>query len=223
MAYTNYAYLDATDNTGRVFPTDVKPSQIKVSISQPTLTTTTNALLTQRRTLGLHSIELTYTYPPMEADELQKFVAFFNAMQGSAKAFKLNAPKELINDSTHIADSVIKNVTTSYSAGDKEIIIDNCGTSLEPAIKGGNFIQFSDAGHDKIYVIVADANSIGDGTCKIRIEPGLHTGITASTNLNRFSDVIPIHAIFKNDTIKFDVNSALLYGFEVSFVEQWED
>ena len=113
MAITDYSYLDAADATGRVFPTTVKPTKIKVAIEQPTLTSTTNALTTQRRSLGAHRIRLEYTYPPMTADEMQPFIAFFNAMQGQAKAFKLNAPKELINDTTHIADSDTHTSTAS--------------------------------------------------------------------------------------------------------------
>ena len=94
MAITNYDLtIDSTDASDREFPTTVKPSKISVSIEQPTLTSTTNALTTQRRTLGAHRIQLEYTYPPMDADEMQPFIAFFTAMQGQAKAFKLNVPK----------------------------------------------------------------------------------------------------------------------------------
>ena len=86
-------------------------------------------------------------------------------------------------------------------------------------IKGGNFIQFSN--HDKIYVVAADGGSDGSGNCKIRFEPGLITAITSSETLNTFNQDIPMHAIFASDKIQFDVNSALLYGFKVNFVEQW--
>jgi len=221
MAITDYAYLDATDASGRVFPTTVKPTKISVSIEQPTLVSTTNALTSQRRSLGAHRIQLEYTYPPMDADEMQPFIAFFNAMQGQAKAFKLNVPKELINDSTHIADSTVKDVTTSYGVGSREVIVDNFGNNLTTAIKAGNFIQFDN--HDKIYVVAADGGSHTDGTCRIRFEPGLLTAITSDESLNRFSDDIPLHAIFASSTIEFDVNSALLYGFKINFIEQWTD
>ena len=223
MAITDYSYLDDADATLRVFPTTVKPSKISVSIEQPTLTSTTNALTTQRRTLGAHRIQLEYTYPPMDADEMQPFIAFFTAMQGQAKAFKLNVPKELINDSTHIADTATHNVLiesgSTGAVGQRVIRADNFGNSLTTAIKGGNFIQFSN--HDKIYVVAADGGSDGDGDCLIRFEPGLLTAITASHDLNNFDEDIPLHAIFASSTIEFDVNSALLYGFKVNFIEQW--
>lgn len=223
MAITDYAYLDDADATLRVFPTTVKPSKIGVSIEQPTLTSTTNALTTQRRTLGAHRIQLEYTYPPMDADEMQPFIAFFTAMQGQAKAFKLNVPKELINDSTHIADTATHNVLiesgSTGAVGQRVIRADNFGNSLTTAIKGGNFIQFSN--HDKIYVVAADGGSDGDGDCLIRFEPGLLTAVTASHDLNSFDEDIPLHAIFASSTIEFDVNSALLYGFKVNFIEQW--
>tara|TARA_R110002020_G_scaffold55192_2_gene153309 strand:- start:134 stop:799 length:666 start_codon:yes stop_codon:yes gene_type:complete len=221
MALTTYTNLDSSDASLRVFPTTVKPTKISVSIEQPTLTSTTNALTTQRRTLGVHRIQLEYTYPPMDADEMQPFIGFFNAMQGQAKAFKLNVPKELINDSTHIADSTVKDVTTSYGVGSREVIVDNFGNNLTTAIKAGNFIQFDN--HDKIYVVAADGGSHTDGTCRIRFEPGLLTAITSGESLNRFSDDIPLHAIFAKSTIEFDVNSALLYGFKINFIEQWTD
>jgi len=223
MAITDYSYLDDADATLRVFPTTVKPSKISVSIEQPTLTSTTNALTTQRRTLGAHRIQLEYTYPPMDADEMQPFIAFFTAMQGQAKAFKLNVPKELINDSTHIADTATHNVLiesgSTGAVGQRVIRADNFGNSLTTAIKGGNFIQFSN--HDKIYVVAADGGSDGDGDCLIRFEPGLLTAVTASHDLNSFDEDIPLHAIFASSTIEFDVNSALLYGFKINFVEQW--
>ena len=44
MALTDYSYLDAEDATGRVFPNHILPSKIKVTIDQPTLVSTTNAL-----------------------------------------------------------------------------------------------------------------------------------------------------------------------------------
>ena len=221
MAITDYSYLDAADATGRVFPTTVKPTKIKVAIEQPTLTSTTNALTTQRRSLGAHRIRLEYTYPPMTADEMQPFIAFFNAMQGQAKAFKLNAPKELINDTTHIADSDTHTSTASYAVGVREVTVDGFGNNLTTAIKGGNMIQFSN--HDKIYVVAADGGSDASGNCKIRFEPALVTAITSSETLNTFNQDIPIHVIFANDTIEFDVNSAFLYGFKISFLEQWEN
>ena len=227
MAITDYSYLDDADATLRVFPTTVKPSKISVSIEQPTLTSTTNALTTQRRTLGAHRIQLEYTYPPMDADEMQPFIGFFNAMQGQTKAFKLNVPKELINDSTHIADTATHNVliengsphNSTGAVGQRVIRVDNFGNNLTTAIKAGNFIQFSN--HDKIYVVAADGGSDGDGDCLIRFEPGLLTAIAASHDLNNFDEDIPLHAIFASSTIEFDVNSALLYGFKINFVEQW--
>jgi hypothetical protein len=229
MAITDYSYLDATDATGREFPTTTKPSKISVAIEQPTLTSTTNALTTQRRTLGVHRISLEYTYPPMTSDEMQPFIAFFNAMQGQTKAFKLNVPKELINDSTHIADGSTHTSTGSYAVGEREVTVDGFPNGLtggpgstNPAIKGGNFIQFSN--HDKIYVVAENGGShASNGTCTIRFEPALLTAITSSHTLNTFDEDIPLHAIFASSTIEFDVNSALLYGFKIKFIEQWTD
>lgn len=221
MALTDYSYLDAEDATGRVFPNHILPAKIKVTIDQPTLVSTTNALTSQRRNLGAHRIELQYTYGAMEAKDLMPFVAFFNAMQGQSKAFKLNAPKQLINDSTHITDSDTHTVTASYSSGTREVIVDGFGADLAVAIKGGNFIQFSN--HDKIYVVAADGGSNASGECRIRIEPALLENVTSANTLNTFSDDIPLHAIFATDKIEFDVDSALHYGFKINFVEQWND
>lgn len=221
MALTDYSYLDSSDSTLRVFPNDVLPNKIQVTIDQPTLVSTTNSLTSQRRSLGAHRIELEYTYPPMDAEELMPFVAFFNAMQGQGKAFKLNAPKQLINDTVHIADSDTHTVTTSYSAGTREIVVDGFDADLDIAIRGGNFIQFSN--HDKIYVVAANGGSDASGNCRIRVEPALLENVTSSETLNTFSDDIPIHAIFASDKFQFDVDSALHYGFKVKFVEQWND
>jgi hypothetical protein len=221
MALTDYSYLDSADASLREFPTHILPSKISVTIEQPTLTSTTNALTTQRRSLGAHRIRLEYTYPPMTADDAQPFVAFFNAMQGQGKAFKLNAPKELINDRQHITDSNTHNVTASYSAGTREVIVDGFDADLDVAIKGGNFIQFSN--HDKIYVVAANGGSDATGQCRIRIEPALLQNVTSAEDLNTFSDDIPLHAIFAADSFEFDVNSALHYGFKINFIEQWEN
>ncbi len=225
MAITNYDLtIDSTTVSDREFPTTTKPVKIGVSIEQPTLTSTTNALTTQRRTLGAHRIQLEYTYSPMTADEIQPFIGFFNAMNGQAKAFKLNVPKELINDTTHIADGATHNVliegaTSTGAVGQKTIRVDHFGDNLSTAIKGGNFIQFSN--HDKIYIVAADGGSDGDGDCVIRFEPALLTAVTTSHDLNAFDEDIPLHAIFANSSIEFDVNSALLYGFKIKFIEQW--
>ena len=224
MAYTDYTYLDSDDASLRVYPTTpetIKPRSINVEILQPTLTTVTNDLTTQRRSLGVHRIELEYTYPAMTSEQLQPFVAFFTAMQGQAKAFKLKVPKELINDTQHKTDSDVHTVTTGYAKGIKEVIVDNFGNSLDPAIKGGNFIQFNN--HDKIYVVAADGISHTDGTCKIRFEPALLEAVTSSTTLNTFNEDIPFHVIFDSSAIKFDVDSALLYGFKIKFTEQWKN
>ncbi len=220
MAITNYDYLDTDDATDRVYPTTTTPLEIGVSIEQPTLTSTTNALTTQRRSLGAHRIRLEYTYPPMEAEEMQKFIAFYNAMQGSAKAFKLNVPKELINDASHITDSSTHTVTTTFAAGEREVRVNGFSGTLDTAIRGGNFIQFSN--QDKIYVVAADGGS-DSNECVIRFEPALLEGVTSSTTLNTFSADIPLHAIFAKSELQFDVNSALLYGFKVEFIEQWKD
>lgn len=221
MALTDYSYLDSADASLREFPTHILPSKVSVTIEQPTMTSTTNSLTTQRRSLGAHRISLEYTYPPMTAEDAQPFVAFFSAMQGQGKAFKLNAPKQLINDATHIADSDTHTVTASYSSGLREVIVDGFDADLDVAIKGGNFIQFSN--HDKIYVVSANGGSNASGECRIRVEPALLENITSAETLNTFSEDIPLHAIFANDTFEFDVNSALHYGFKIKFLEQWEN
>ena len=221
MALTDYSYLDSSDSTLREFPTHILPNKIKVTIDQPTMVSTTNSLTSQRRSLGAHRIELEYTYPPMEAEDLMPFVAFFSAMQGQAKAFKLNAPKQLINDTVHTSDSNTHTVTASYSTGTREVIVNGFDADLDIAIRGGNFIQFSN--HDKIYVVAANGGSDASGNCRIRVEPALIENVTSSETLNTFSDDIPIHAIFAKDKIEFDVDSALHYGFKVNFVEQWKD
>jgi hypothetical protein len=97
--------------------------------------------------------------------------------------------------------------------------VNGFGNNLTTAIKGGNLVQFSN--HDKIYIVSANGGSDGSGNCKIRIEPGLFENITSSHSLNTFSDDIPLHAIFAKSEIQFDVNSALLYGFKINFIEQW--
>jgi hypothetical protein len=219
MALTDYSYLDAEDASGREFPTHILPSKVKVTVDQPTLVSTTNSLTSQRRSLGAHRIELDYTYPPMSATDLMPFVAFFSAMQGQGKAFKLNAPKQLINDTVHIADTATHTVTASYSTGTREVVVNGFDADLDIAIRGGNMIQFSN--HDKIYIVSADGGSDGSGNCRIRIEPALIENVTSSETLNTFSEDIPIHVIFASDKIEFDVDSALLYGFKVKFVEQW--
>lgn len=222
MALTDYDLtVDSTTTSDRIFPPSPKPSDISVSIEQATLTSTTNALTTQRRSLGAHRIRLEYSYAPMSADEIQPFIAFFNAMGGQAKAFKLNVPKELINDSNHITDSSSHTSTGTVTAGQRTAIFDGFTPNLGTAIKGGNFIQFSNS--NKIYVVAADGGSDGSGNCRIRVEPALLSGIDSSTTLNTFSDDIPLHAIFSSSDIQFDVNSALLYGFKIKFLEQWID
>lgn len=227
MAITNYDLtIDSTDASDREFPTHIQPSKITVHIEQPTLTSTTNALTTQRRGTGAHRISLEYKYSPMTADDVQPFIAFFNAMQGSAKAFKLNVPKELINDSTHIADSSTHTVVGTGAVGTKTIRVNGFSGTLDTAIKGGNFIQFTNSDnsphHDKIYVVAADGGS-DSNECVIRFEPGLLSAVTSSQKLNTFSNDIPLHAIFATSEIKFDVNSALLYGFKINFIEQWTE
>ena len=221
MPLTDYTYLDSPDATLREFPTHILPNKIQVTVDQPTLVSTTNSLTSQRRSLGAHRIELEYTFPAMEAENLMPFVAFFNAMQGQTKAFKLNAPKQLINDAEHITDTDTHTVTTSYSAGTREVVVDNFDADLDIAIRGGNLIQFSN--HDKIYVVSANGGSDGSGDCRIRFEPALLESITSSETLNTFSEEIPIHVIFASDKFTFDVDSALHYGFKVKFVEQWKN
>jgi len=222
MALTNYDLtIDSTNTSLREFPTAVKPTDISISIEQATLTSQTNALTTQRRSLGAHRIRLEYAYAPMSADEVQPFIAFFNAMGGQAKAFKLNVPKELINDSNHITDGSLHTSTGTVAAGQRTAIFNGFGNNLTTAIKGGNFIQPS--GSKKIYIVAADGGSDSSGNCRIRFEPALLSGITSSTTLNTFSEDIPLHAIFASSDIQFDVNSALLYGFKIKFTEQWMD
>ena len=226
MAITNYDYLDTANAEDRVYPTTTTPLEIGVSIEQPTLTSTTNALTTQRRSLGAHRIRLEYTYPPMEAEEMQKFIAFYNAMQGQAKAFKLNVPKELINDASHITDSATHSLTTSFAAGVREVRVNGFSGTLDTAIRGGNLIQFTNNDntphHNKIYIVAADGGS-DSNECVIRFEPALMEAVTSSTKLNTFSADIPLHAIFAKSELQFDVSSALLYGFKVDFIEQWKD
>ena len=103
-----------------------------------------------------------------------------------------------------------------HAVGDTTIAVD----AMTGTLKAGDFIKF--AGHDKVYMVVADVTADGSNEATLTIEPPLLTALANNEVVTYDSVPFTVHLI--NDMQEFGVVGAdkdgnALYQFEFDVEE----
>jgi len=82
-------------------------------------------------------------------------------------------------------------------------------------MKAGDFIKFS--GHDKVYMVVSDANSDGSGNSTLTIEPQLATALADNETIT--VNNVPFTMRLSKDAQEYKMGTNQFVKFNVDFVE----
>jgi hypothetical protein len=193
------------------FPTSPVPADIKVSSFTPTLVSETQSMKRQVRRRGGQRWAFEVNYPPMTRAEFAPVYAFCIAQRGQYETFTFVPP--VVSDPQGTATGTPL-VNGAQSAGDNTIVTDGWSNSIT-ALKAGDFLKFS--GHNKVYMVTADATSDGSGNATLTIEPPLMADVSDNEALT-VGDV-PFTVSLVNDTQEFSAGPPNIYEFNLQLIE----
>jgi hypothetical protein len=193
------------------FPTSPVPADIKVSSFSPTLVSQTQSLKRQVRRRGGQRWAFEVTFPPMTRSEFAPVYAFCIAQRGQYETFTFVPPVVSIPQGTATGTPLVNG---AQSAGDNTIVTDGWSNSIT-ALKAGDFLKFS--GHNKVYMVTADATSDGSGNATLTIEPPLLASVADDEPLTVSN--VPFTVALTTDTQEYAAGPPNIYEFSLQLIE----
>lgn len=193
-------------------PTSPSFSTATLKHNQPTIFSTSESGKSQSRIVAGHLWEIMAEYAPMTRAEFAPIYAFAISQRGRLGSFTMSLPQ--FNTPQGIATGTPL-VFGAHSAGDSSILTYGWTGSQTGIMKAGDLIQF--AGHSKVYMVTADANSDVGGNSIILIEPPLIEDV-ANTESVTVSN-IQFTVAFKNKIQEFKTYNPSLQKFALDLIE----
>ena len=156
------------------WPSDPKARDVEINSFSPTLVSVSHSLVRQTRSHGGHSWHFKLKFPAMDRDSLAPIFAFMAKQAGRLESFEYSDPYHLTPRGIATGTPLVKGADQVGSS----IITDGWTASQTGIMKAGDFILF--AGHSKVYMVTADANSdafyccLSDGRCRNQRHAGEH-------------------------------------------------
>lgn len=196
------------------YPSTPPFETLKIRSWQPTLVSVSHSLVRQARSRGgaqRWAIEASYN-PNLTRAELAPVFAFAVAQRGQYEIFTFTPPAiwataRGIATGTPLVDGANQTGRTVNTQG--------WSANVAGILKAGDFLKFS--GHDKVYMLTADAASDAGGLAALSIEPALMESPADNEAIVVAS--VPFSVAFASDIQEFDIQSPDWHSFKVSFVE----
>ena len=192
------------------FPTSPAVSEIKIVSDQPIFNSLAESGKRQARYAGGHLWEMDLTFPVMTRAEFAPIDGFIMSQRGSAGSFQYVPP----NKATPIGgwgSSV--SVVGAQVAGISSMPMTGFNPNASAVVKAGDIFKF--AGHSKVYMVVADADSTGNDAT-LNFEPLLVSSV-ADLELITFLNV-PF-TVFVDDILEYKVSRQSFYTYTVKLKE----
>ena len=189
------------------YPTSPEFSSIGFSSEQKTITSTTDSGKMFAVQVDGQRWKFSASYPPMSRADFSPVYAFIMQQRSQKETFQIALP-DLKNAKGNVSGTIT--VSGSHSAGDTTIDI----TGITGTIKAGDFVKF---GHDKVYMVVADATGDVSNNATITIEPPLRTALSNAESVTY--DGVEFTVRLTNDVQQFKTGDIDTYRFEVDFIE----
>lgn len=190
------------------YPTTPEFRSLNFSSEQKTLTSTTDSGKMFSTQVDGQRFKFSATYPPMSRSDFAPVYAFIMKQRSQKETFQISLP-DIKNAKGNVSGTVL--VNNSHTAGDTTITVD----AMTGTLKAGDLVQF--AGHNKVYMIVADATADGSNEATLTIEPPLRSAI--SDNAVVTYDGIEFTVRLTNDIQQFATDDIDTFKFEVDFIE----
>lgn len=157
------------------------------------------------------SVEI--TIPPYRRETMEPLLAFLLAMNGSEKTFLLGDP----NGKTPRGSARgIVLVNGSGQTGNS-LVVDNATPNTVGWLKTGDWIQLGTGASSRLYKVLQDVTTDGDGNARIIIWPDLRSS-PADNAAVRLENTVGVFRLANNNT-SWSVNNACTYGVSFSAVE----
>lgn len=186
------------------YPTTPEFSAINITSRTSNVVTETKSGRRQVRSIGAQRWSFTAKYNNLTRDEFMPVYAFVMSQKGQLGTFTV-VPPVIGSSRGDVSGSML--VNGNHNIGDSTVAVDG----FTGTIKAGDFVKF--AGHNKVYMVVADLTGAGDLT----IEPPLT--VAANDGDAVTYDSVPFTVRLNNDVQEYGLSGYDKYGFEIDFVE----
>ena len=190
------------------YPTTPEFRSLNFASEQKTLTSTTDSGKMFSTQIDGQRFKFSATYPPMSRSDFAPVYAFIMKQRSQKETFQISLP-DIKNAKGNVSGTVL--VKNSHTAGDTTITVD----AMTGTLKAGDLVQF--AGHNKVYMVVADATADGSNEATLTIEPPLRSAV--SDNAVVTYDGIEFTVRLTNDLQQFSTDDLDTFKFEVDFIE----
>ena len=151
--------------------------------------------------------------PPLEHDEAQQWIAALLSLNGIQGTFYLGDPAHRAPRGDPTGVPVVDGADqTGQSLNTK-----GWGVSDEGVLLAGDWIQLGTGSTQRIYRVLKDVDSDGDGKAVIDIWPRLRESPGDEESLI-LEDTMGVFRMSDNE-MPWDIDSRLMYGFEFDVVE----
>ncbi len=194
------------------YPTTPVWEAVNLESDSPTLVSTTVSGRMQSRKIAGQRWAFTASYPPMTRADFMPVWAYIVSKRGQYSTFTVIPP--IIGNARGVATGTPL-VNGAQSVGDTTIVTDGWTVSTTGIMKAGDFIKFS--GHDKVYMVVSDANSDGSGNTTLTIEPQIITALSDNETIT--VNNVPFTMRLDKDAQEYKMGTNQFVKFDVDFVE----
>lgn len=192
------------------FPTSPVFNSLNVSSVQPTLISRTISGRRQARQIAGQYWKMTATFPPMTRTQFAPIFAFVMAQRGGFETFTVVPP--VLKDGLGSAGGTP--LIKGASQTGRSILTDGW-TNSTTVFKAGDYVKFT--GHDKVYMLTANAISDGSGNATLAIEPALVA--TPANDSAIIFENISFTVALNGSVQEFRTGASGFFSYEIDFAE----
>ena len=194
-------------------PTVINPTTVAFHSIQPTRISVSHSLKRQARTNSIQKWALSFGYTVLNRATIMQFYAFLIGQRGQADTFTTILPGHTTPQGSWAGSPVVGAASQTGTS----IAMTGFTASQTGVAKAGDFLKF--AGHTKVYMVTADANSAVGGTATLSIQPALLVSPAAGEAITTSS--VPFTVSLASDTLDGSIQAGPIYSFNIDMVEVW--
>ena len=218
---------DGDTTPEKVWPHHITPMSAVINYNSPTLVNNSQSGIKYTRSVGHTKWRLEVEYPPMSAEDFQKFHAVAQAAHGQSTPFLFKLQnkdgtsilwKDFYDQSNSTTTPRIKSAVTP---GDTTILVEGFNSNETDAFKRGEVFIDGENENGNLHTSLSGTDSNVYGEAKIRTPWPFRTAQVAGTQIHKN----PEHAIvtFASDNFEYQVDVNNYYFVSVAFdLDSWK-
>ena len=199
--------------SGGALPTVQGPVSATLSSVTSTRVSTAHSLKRSARTNNAQRWRIAFSWSPMRRSIFMQFFAFLMAQRGQADLFTCT----LAGQTTPLGSWAGAPVVSGATQSGRSVNLSGFTINQTGVAKTGDLIKF--AGHTKVYMVTADANSNGTGLATVSIEPALLVSPANGESLTTSN--VPFTVALAADNLDMALTPGMLTPLSITVVEAW--